>query len=350
MRILVAGATGYVGARLVTALVAAGHDVVAASSREPRPERGPFDRVSSVRMDAADPVQVRDAVRGVDAVVWLVHALDVRDFERRDRDAARTVARAVEEAGVRRVVYLSGLVPDVDEGRLSPHIASRLEVERVLGASDASTLSLRAGVVIGAGSTSFEIIRQLASVLLVHPVPPWLRARVQPVAVRDVVRALVHAVGSDREGEVDVGGPDVLPYAELLRIYCAVAGLPRVQVPTLGPPVTLAAVSAGLATAAPYWTVAALVQSLRHDMVCRPDHVDPSLLDPDDALPVREAIALALAEEGAAGLDDGDPDWVRFSRLERMVAATRLPGSTLLGSVLHVADHRTRRLLRWVRS
>jgi hypothetical protein len=129
-------------------------------------------------------------------------------------------------------------------------------------------------------------------------------------------------------------------------LYCEVAGLHRLQVPVLGPPVSLTALTAGLVTAAPYWTVAALVQSLRHDMVCRPDHVDPEILDPDEALPVREAIAEALAEDGVAGFEASDPPWVRPTWLERTVAATRLPGSTLLSSALHVADHRARALLR----
>jgi uncharacterized protein YbjT (DUF2867 family) len=299
-------------------------------------------------MDATEARQVRAALRGVDAVVYLVHSLDVRDFAYRDRVAAGTMARAVDRAGVGRIVYLSGLVPDVDESRLSPHIASRLEVERVLSASRASTVSLRAGVVLGAGSTSFEIIRQLASLLLVQPVPRWLRSSVQPVAVVDVVRALVAAVERDTAAEVvDVGGPDVLPYPELLRLYCDVAGLRRVQLPVLGPGVTAAALTAGLATAAPYWTAASLVQSLRHDMVCRPDYVDPEILDPTTALPAREAIMQALAEEGVAGRTGADPAWVRDSWVERAVAATGLPGSTVLSTAIHLADQRARRLLGW---
>jgi uncharacterized protein YbjT (DUF2867 family) len=347
MRILVAGATGYVGTRLVPALLDAGHDVVAASSRPPRPEAyGWGSRAESVRMDATSPADTRAATRDVDAVVYLVHSLDARDFRDRDRLAARTLRDAAATNGVGRIVYLSGLVPDVDEDRLSPHIASRLEVERVLANGPADVLSLRAGVVIGAGSTSFEIIRELASVLLVQPVPPWLRSRVQPVAVHDVVQALAAAVESDRTGVVDIGGPDAVPYPALLRTYSQVAGLHRVQVPVLGPPVTVTALTAGLVTAAPYWTVAALVQSLRHDMVCRPGHLNPELLDPAEALPVREAITEAVAEDGVAGLEASDPPWVRPSWLERTVVATRLPGSTLLSSALHVVDHRTRALLR----
>ena len=133
MRILVAGATGYVGTRLVPALLDAGHDVVAASSRQPRPERYAWgSRAESVRMDATDPDQVRDALRDVDAVVYLVHSLNGPGFRDRDRRAAETVRDAADAAAVGRVVYFSGLVPDVPADDLSPHLASRLEVENIL--------------------------------------------------------------------------------------------------------------------------------------------------------------------------------------------------------------------------
>jgi hypothetical protein len=120
-----------------------------------------------------------------------------------------------------------------------------------------------------------------------------------------------------------------------------------VQLPVLGPGVTAAALTAGLATAAPYWTAASLVQSLRHDMVCRPEYVDPEILDPATALPAREAIMQALAEEGVAGRTDADPAWVRDSWVERAVAGTGLPGSTVLSTAIHLADQRARRLLGW---
>jgi uncharacterized protein YbjT (DUF2867 family) len=244
---------------------------------------------------------------------------------------------------------LSGLVPDVPEEQLSPHIASRLEVERILMQSTAAVLSLRAGVVIGAGSTSYEIVRQTASALLVQPVPLWMRSRVQPIAVSDVLRTLADALEGDAVGDVDIGGPDVVTYPELLRMYAEVAHLQRVQVPVLGAPVTAVSLTAGLVTAAPYWTAAALVRSLRHDMVCRPGQPDPEKVDLTDALPLREAMREAALADGpggrASGRERSDPSWVRSSRVERTIAATKLPGTTLLSSALHVADHRLRGLL-----
>jgi len=354
VRILVAGATGYIGSRLVPELVRRGHDVVAVSSRPPDPARfGWDDHVTARRMDATDRPAVLAATQDVDAVVYLVHGLSSPGFQARDRLAAEYVRDAVDHNGVPRVVYLSGLVPDVPRGQLSAHIASRLEVEEILLGSTASTLSLRAGIVVGAGSTSFEIVRQTAGAMLVQPVPLWMHSRVQPIAVGDVVRVLADAVETDASGSVDIGGPDVVTYPELLELYAEVAGLRRVQVPLVGVPVTAVALTAGLVSAAPYWTTAALVQSLRHDMVCRPGEPDPAKVDLTDALPLREAIEEAILPDATADGRTGrpssrrpsDPGWVRPSWVERSLAATRLPGSVLAGSALHVTEHRVRGLL-----
>lgn len=317
MRILVIGASGYVGSRLVPAFLEAGHDVVAASSSTPRPDRFSWGQdVEWRRCDVTSADQVAAALEGVDGVCYLVHSLDRRAFEDRDRVGAETVRDAVRGSGVRRVVYLSGLVPDVPTQDLSAHISSRLEVEEILAEAASPTcsvVSLRAGVVIGAGSTSFEVIRQLATLLVVQPVPTWLEHKVQPIAVSDVLRAMNEAFEDDTlTGAVDIGGPTVLPYARLLAECSRAAGLLRIRIPVVPVPAPLVSLGAAAMVSAPFWTVSSLVQSLRHDMVCRPD----ATWVPRDGRPllgVREAMSLAFGETGStpeASLPS-DADWTR---------------------------------------
>jgi uncharacterized protein YbjT (DUF2867 family) len=314
MRVLVLGATGYVGSRLVPALLDAGHEVVAASSSPPDRSRHAWGRrVAWRRCDVTDRAAVRRALADVDAVVYLVHSLDGRGFAARDRRGAETVRDEAAPAGVRRIVYLSGLVPDpASAERTSRHLASRLEVEEILADAGCDVLTLRAGVVVGAGSTSYEVVRQLASLLLVQPVPLWLDTSVQPIAVSDVVRALVDALADDAPtGSLDVGGPDVVTYPELLAAYCRAAGLVRVQVPApVAPAGVSRLVTAGL-VGAPFWTVTSLVESLRHSMVCRPGHT----WEPRDGVPLlglAEALDRAVAGVGLEGPLPGDAAWTRM--------------------------------------
>ena len=332
--VLVLGATGYVGSRLVPALLAAGHDVVASSSRPPEPAA--YEWGASVewrRCDATDVGQVERALEGVDALCYLVHSLDGPRFAERDRLAARTTAEAVSRSGVSRVVYLSGLVPDTGGRALSDHLASRQEVESLLASSGRSTLALRAGVVIGAGSTSFEIVRQLATLLVVQPVPSWMHSRVQPVAVSDVARALVEAVGdADATGSLDVGGPDVLRYPDLLAAFSRCAGLLRLRLPA--PPAPSTAVGLGMAalSAAPPRTALALAHSLRDDMVCRPGHT----WVPADGEPLLDAeTAIRRALSGDPGVPEsarrGDAVW---TRRQPLVEAVPSPASMRAASLL----------------
>ncbi|MCW2808958.1 MAG: hypothetical protein JWQ93_2913 [Marmoricola sp.] len=318
MRVLVLGATGYVGSRLVPALLEAGHQVVAASSSPPDPGRFAWgDRVDWVRCDVTDGRAVRRALTGVEGICYLVHSLSSRAFEDRDRLGAQVVRDAVADSDVRRIVYLSGLVPDVPAAELSRHISSRLEVEEVLeqAQTDGRTvLSLRAGVVLGAGSTSFEVIRQLATLLLVQPVPSWLEHKVQPVALSDVLRAMVEAFEDDRlSGDLDLGGPNVLAYSRLLAECSRASGLLRVRVPTVPVPAPLVGLGTAALSAAPFWTVTALIASLRHDMVCRAGKT----WVPQDGLPllgVREAMDRALGPAGSSPEAPlpSDPDWTRM--------------------------------------
>lgn len=343
MRVLVLGATGYVGSRLVPHLLEHGHDVVAASSSPPRPHRfGWDDRVHAVQCDVTDPAAVLAAVDGVDAVVYLVHSLDRSDFSGRDRTGAETVAAVVREVGVRRVVYLSGLVPDVPESDLSAHISSRLEVERILLDATDGAVALRAGVVVGAGSTSFEIIRQVATLFLVQPVPTWMNSSVQPVAVSDVLRAIDDALAADGpRGAVDVGGPDVVAYPDLMQVVGDEAGLSRVRVPAPVVPTGLVGLATALATTAPFHTVTALIESLHHDMVCRPGHTwQPRSGGP--LLGVEEAVRRALTPTyaGPEGALPSDAAWARGNPL---LDALPLPAAGRTAARL--ALHRVRWML-----
>lgn len=319
-----------------------GYDVVALARSTPHMRRfGWGAGVSWVQADASDPAAVAAALAGADTLMYLVHSLAGADFAARDVAAACAVRSAVTAAGVRRVVYLSGLVPA--DGRVSEHLASRHEVERLLGESTAETLTLRAGMIVGAGSTSFEILRQVAALTPLQAVPPTLRSRVQPVGIGDVVTALADATAGSVVGVRDLGGPDVLSYADLLQRYGELAGLPRLQVPALPAPAGVAVALTGLLSAAPLRTVAALVPSLAHDLVCRPaPHL---LLAPTGAA---EAIRRSLrppADAGEATRYGGDP----YVAAGSDPAWTRVPQvdgvPRLVATAAHVAGHRLRGLL-----
>ncbi|MFF0513299.1 SDR family oxidoreductase [Streptomyces sp. NPDC004250] len=279
LRCLVTGATGYVGGRLVPELLGAGHRVrCLARSPEKLRDHPWAGEAEVVRGDVLDADSVSRAMEGVDVAYYLVHALGSGDdFEETDRRAARTFAERAEAAGVRRIVYLGGLTPsDVPERELSPHLRSRAEVGRILLASGVPTTVLRAAVVIGSGSASFEMLRYLTERLPVMVTPSWVHTRIQPIAVRDVLRALVGSARMPAEVSraFDVGGPDVLTYREMMVRYAEVAQLPKrliVSVPMLSP--GLSSHWVGLITPVPASIARPLTESLRHEVVCRENDI-----------------------------------------------------------------------------
>jgi uncharacterized protein YbjT (DUF2867 family) len=306
VRCLVLGATGYVGSRLVPRLLDRGHDV-RCLVRDPAGLGGRewTGRVETAYGDAADPEAVRRACRGADAAFYLVHSMDGPGFAVRDREAAAVFAAAARDAGLRRVVYLGGLQPDGE--RASAHLASRREVGDLLLASGVPTVVLQAGIVVGAGSASFDMIRRLAAAvstlpgLPVLPMPDRAWNRMQPVAVDDVLHHLVASLDLPGRvsGSFDVGGPDVLTYVGLVQECAAAAGLPRplaVPVPGTAPRLT-ARLAAALGPVDRH-LAAPLFASMAHDLVCHGDPPTPA--PPGGPTPYAEAVRRALAGEPGA--------------------------------------------------
>jgi uncharacterized protein YbjT (DUF2867 family) len=297
----VTGATGYIGGRLVPELLAAGHSVRCLARSPGKLRDHPWaGRVEVVRGDVTDGDSVRAALEGMDVAYYLVHALGSGSgFEEADRRAAGLFGEAARAAGVRRIVYLGGLTPEgVPERELSPHLRSRAEVGRILMASGVPTAALRAAVIIGSGSASFEMLRYLTERLPAMVTPSWVSTRTQPIAVRDVLRLLVGCarLPDDVNRTFDIGGPDVLTYEGMMRRYAAVAGLPKrliVPVPVLSP--RLSSLWVGLVTPVPGAVARPLVESLRHEVVCAEHDLARYVPDPPGGpLGLDQALRLAL--------------------------------------------------------
>ncbi|MGW7098118.1 SDR family oxidoreductase [Streptomyces sp. NPDC054838] len=298
---LVTGATGYIGGRLVPELLDAGHRVRCLARAPGKLRDHPWaGRAEAVRGDVTDPGSVAEAMRGIDVAYYLVHALGSGSgFEDRDREAAHVFAEQARAAGVRRIVYLGGLTPEgIPRPELSPHLRSRAEVGEIFLASAVPATVLRAAVIIGSGSASFEMLRYLTERLPVMVTPSWVGTRCQPIAVRDVLRYLVGSAGMPPEVNraFDVGGPDVVTYEEMMRRYAEVAELPKrliMRVPMLTP--GLSSHWIGLVTPVPRALARPLAESLRHEVVCHEHDIAAYVPDPPGApLSFDRALVLAL--------------------------------------------------------
>ncbi len=293
--VLVTGATGFIGRRLVPALVEAGHDV-RAMTRRPEAYDG---QGTPVGADVSDPDSLRPALEGVDVAVYLVHSLDDPDFERKDAQAARNFSAAAAAAGVRQIVYMGGLGDDDDD--LSAHLRSRREVEHLLGQDGVPVTVLRAAIVVGHGGISWELTRQLVKNLPAMVVPRWVATRTQPIALDDVVRYLVGVVDHpDAIGRVfEIGGTEQLTYLDMMKVAAESMNnrtIPIITVPVLTP--RLSSYWLALVTDVDATTGRNLIDSMSHEVVVK----DTSIRDvvPGEPLSYRESVRRALAERDAS--------------------------------------------------
>lgn len=326
MRVLVTGATGYVGGRLVPRLLDRGH-AVRVLARDPRRIADlPFgDAVEVRRGDVLDPGTLTHVLEGIEAAYYLIHSMGSEgSFAERDRTGARNFAAAAQ--GVEHVVYLGGLLPD---GARSEHLRSRAEVGAILRLSRPTT-ELRAGPVIGSGSASFEMVRYLTERLPAMIAPRWIRNAVQPIAIDDVLAYLVAALETGPAGVVEIGGADRLSFRRMMQVYAEVRGLERwiVPVPVLAP--RLAARWVGLVTPVPNRLAVPLVEGIVQPVVARTGRARrlyPSIEPVDYRTAVGRALertragAVRTRWSGALGGDEPYEldDWEGVVREERVV-------------------------------
>ncbi len=292
-RVLVTGATGYVGGRLVPRLLEEGYQV-RCLVRTPNKlaDATWLDRVEVVRGTVEGPLE--DAMVDVDTAVYLVHGIgDGPDWAEKESRDAEHFRQSCERAGVRRIIYLGGM--GVDDAALSVHLSSRHAVGRTLAGGDIPVCELRAAVIIGSGSASFEMLRYLVEVLPVMITPKWVTTKSQPIAISDVLDYLVASIDapSPLTGVFEIGGSDVVSYAEMMAIYAEEAGLKRrrlIPVPLLTP--RLSSHWVGLVTPVPVSLARPLVDSLVNEVVVRDRRTIEVLGAPKRSL--REAIRLAL--------------------------------------------------------
>jgi uncharacterized protein YbjT (DUF2867 family) len=351
---MVTGATGYVGSRLVSALLDNGYDVVAATRNLDRLARfGWHEQVTGVALDAraADSAAAAFAEAGrLDVVYYLVHGIGEPDFRDADNRAAANVANAAKAAGVRRIVYLGGFVPDDDE--LSEHLASRAEVAHSLSVDGgADVVWLGAAMIIGSGSTSFEILRYVGDRFVLIPMPAWTSNPIDPISIRDVLYYLVAAAADERvpTGAYDIVGPDTTSYGYLLRAYARISGKWRAELPV--PMVDTGVLSRMTAAVLPVpgGLASDLVESLDHPMMASEARLRDIVPDPPGGLlSIDDAISRALSSDRPRPVNqladphhlaDTDPPWaggdtMRIRQLARAVTPSAVrPALGLLGLV-----------------
>ncbi|WP_147822287.1 SDR family oxidoreductase [Salidesulfovibrio onnuriiensis] len=322
-RVLVLGATGYVGGRLVPLLLERGYQVRAVARSEEKIRARPWGNhpdLEPMAADVLDAPALNRAVQGCDVAYYLVHSMTkgLGDFSDLDRRGACNMVEAANAAGLKRIIYLSGLGEDLEDVPLSKHLRSRAEVGRILALGCAQCTTLRAAMILGSGSASFEILRYLCERLPMMLTPRWVNTRAQPISIRNVLHYLLGCLenGETAGQTLDIGGPDVLTYAELFRLYAEEAKIRKpllIPVPFLSP--RLSSYWVNLTTPVPMGLVRPLVEGLRNEVICRDNRIREMI--PQELVPCRVAIRRALQNTERMAIDShcfdvGDaciPEW-----------------------------------------
>jgi len=353
MKVLVTGATGYIGGRLVPRLLDRGHEVRCMSRDPDQLTLDPWrDQVEVVAADALDNESLDLALCGCDAAFFLIHAMEgsPKSYAEEGRTSAANFRDAADRAGLRQIVYLGGL--GLEDEELSEHLASRQEVGQILAQGRTPVIELRAAVIIGSGSMSFEMIRHLTEVLPVMMTPRWVETRCQPIAVRNVLEMLISVLDDPDPANMiyDIGGPDILTYEEMMRIYADVAGLrKRLIIPLPIFSSRLSAPFVGLVTPLPVDVARPLIESVLNDVVVR--HPSPPGFNTADLLPYRDALQRALYSISRSDVETrwsdaltapgaplpGDPAWSgALMQTDRRVADSAAPPEDLFWAVTRI--------------
>jgi uncharacterized protein YbjT (DUF2867 family) len=290
--ILVTGATGYVGGRLVPRLLDSGYNV-RCLARDASRLKNRWNGAEIFQGDVLDEASLNDALKGIETAYYLIHSMGSdSEFSKTDIIAAENFARAAENQNVKRIIYLGGLVSS-DE-ILSKHLSSRLETGQTLRKFNVPVTEFRAGVIVGSGSLSFEMIRYLTERLAVMITPKWVNTKTQPIAIRDVLRYLIEALKVEEStGEIiEIGGEDILTYKDLMNIYAEIRGLKRyfIKVPVLTP--RLSSHWVGLVTPLPSRIAKPLVDGLKNELICKSNKAKE--LFGFKTISYKEAVELAL--------------------------------------------------------
>ena len=316
MRILVIGASGYVGGRLVPMLARLGHELTLAG-RDPGVLADHFPGTRVLRADLLDPSTLPPALAGIEVAYYLAHAMGGGEagFAERDLRAARSFAQAAAEAGVRQIVYLGGLGDDA--ANLSHHLASRHETGAELARHGVPVTEFRAAIVIGSGSASFEILRHLTERLPVMITPRWVSTRCQPIGIRDVLAYLVGAIDHPEiTGVVEIGGPDILSYGQMMMRYAHIRGLRRLMIPVPVLTPRLSSYWVNLISPVPSNIARPLIEGLRNEVIVR--HPEPAQAFGITPSTYDRALELAMDRSGGGELESTWFDALRAPDREKL--------------------------------